>query len=116
MIVAVQGTKTFKDYAVFMRGMGNALKSMEDDDKTITVFSAGPVNINEFCMEFLNVSEQGLRARGIKSKLVKVPPSWIEKNIHSINQFAFFCNAKEQYSDLVKLGDDKDVDVRVYRY
>ena len=116
MILAVQGTKNFKDYAVFMRGMGNALKELTGDDTEITVFSAGPVNINEFCMEFLNVSEQGLKARGIKSKLVKVPPSWIKNNIHDINQFAYFCNAKEPYSDLVKLGDDKDVDVRVYRY
>ena len=116
MMVAIQGTRGFSDYSIFLRAMGTAMSSMHEEDTEIQIFSAGPVQINAMATEFSNVSERGLKARGKKIKLVKVPPSWIEKNIHSIDYFAFFSKPKEPVSPLVDLADAKDVEVGVYRY
>lgn len=115
MMVAIQGTKSFDDYSVFLRAMGTAMSSM-DGDEGITIFSAGPYQVNAMAMEFVNVSERSLKARGIKIKLVKIPPRWIEENISTIDYFAFFSKPKEPVSKLVDLADSKDVNVGVYRY
>jgi hypothetical protein len=115
-MIAIQGTRGFNDYTIFLRAMGTALSSMPEDDKDIQIFTAGPAHINSMATEFTNVSERGLKARGKRIKLIKVPPSWIEKNIHSIDYFAFFSKPKEPMSPLVDLADAKDVEVGVYRY
>lgn len=116
MIVGIQGTKGFTDYAVFLRGIGNALRDLPKDDKEFTIMSAGPVNINQFALEFANISERSLKAHGVRIKLVKVPPTWIKDHINSLNYFLFFSKPKEDYSELVKLAEAKDIEVGVYRY
>ena len=116
MIVGIQGTNSFNDYSVFLRAMGVALRELKEGDKEFTVFSAGPLVINRFASEFLNVSERSLKARGIKVKLVKVPPSWFRSNINIVNYFAFFSKPKEAVSELVDLAEAKDVEVGVYRF
>jgi len=116
MIVGIQGSKTFSDYNVFLRAMGVALSSLPEGDTEILVASAGPININNMGMEFVNISERSLKARGIKIKLIKIPPSWIKDNIHNIGYFAYFSKPKEPVSDLVDLAEAKDVEVGVYRY
>jgi hypothetical protein len=114
MIIGIQGTKNFDDYAVFLRGMGTALSGMDSDDKEIVIFSAGPLNINEFAMEFLNVSNW--KARGIKAKLVKFPPSVVKEKMHELDHFLYFSKPKEPYTDLVEAADAKSVPVGVYRF
>ena len=116
MIVVIQGTRSFNDYTVFLRAMGTALRSIPEGDTEFTVFSAGPVNVNNFAMEFININERSMKGYGIKTKLVKVPPSWIEENIHIIDYFAYFSKPKESLSRQVELADAKDVEVGVYRY
>lgn len=116
MIVAIQATRNFNDYPVFLRAMGTAMSALEDTDGIIEVYSAGPHNLNAMAMEFLNVSERSLKARGIKTKFIKVPASWIEDNIKQVDYFAFFSKPKEAVSPLVDLADAKDVSVGVYRY
>jgi hypothetical protein len=116
MIVAIQGTKNFNDYSIFLRAMGTAFNGLTEDDKQITVFTAGPAQINSFAMEFVNISERGLKARGIKIKLVKVPPSWIVENINEVNYLAYFSKPKESIPAVVDLADAKDIEVGVYRY
>jgi hypothetical protein len=49
--VGVQGTKNFINYNVFMRAMGVALSSIDDDDE-FNVYSAGPTLVNSFTSEF----------------------------------------------------------------
>jgi hypothetical protein len=116
MIVAIQGSKSFNDYNVFLRAMGVALASLPEGDTEFTIASAGPLHINQMGMEFSNVSERSLKARGIRIKLIKVPPVWIKNNIHSILYFAYFSKPKEAVSELVDLAESKDVQVGVYRY
>jgi hypothetical protein len=116
MIVGIQGTRSFDDYSIFLRGMGTALAFMEEDDKEFFIYSAGPSNVNSMGMEFSNISERSLKARGIKIKFIKVPPSWIKENIHKIDYLAFFSKPKEPASSLVDLADAKDVEVAIYRY
>lgn len=116
MIVGMQGSKNFNDYAVFLRAIGTALASIPDGDDEFTIMSAGPSRVNEFAMEFSNISERSLKSRGIKIKVVKVPPSWFKSNMHVISYFMYFSLPKETPSDLVREAEDKDIDVGVYRY
>jgi hypothetical protein len=116
VIVAIQGSKSFDDYAVFLRGIGTALSRMKDGDKELTVYSAGPAHINSMAMEFTNVSERSFKARGIKVKFIKIPPSWIKENIRSVDYFAFFSKPKETTSSLVSYAESKDASVGIFRY
>lgn len=116
MNIGVQGSRSFNDYAIFLRAMGTALSSIPEGDDQFTIFTAGTAQINTFVMEFSNVSERSLKARGIKIKFVKVPPSWIKENIHSIDYLAYFSKPKEPVSELVDLAEAKDISVGVYRY
>ena len=116
MIIAIQGTKSFTDYSVFLRAMGTAMSNLGENDKEVLIYSAGPYQVNAMAQEFSNVSERSLKARGIKIKFNKIPPSWIENNIHDIGYFAFFSKPKEPVSKLVDLADAKSIEVGVYRY
>lgn len=116
MIVAIQGTKSFDDYTIFLRAMGTAMSDLQEDDKEILIYSVGPYNINAMGMEFTNISERSLKARGIKIKFNKVPYNWLRENILSVNYFAYFSKPKEPLSDLVDLAEAKDISVGVYRY
>jgi hypothetical protein len=116
MIVAIQGTKNFNDYAIFLRAMGTAASQMGTEDNELIVFSAGPSNVNTMATEFVNVSERSFKGRGKKIKLVKVPPSWIDKNLAAISYFIFLSKPKEDLSQQVKNADAKSVNVGVYRY
>jgi hypothetical protein len=116
MIVAIQGTKAFSDYSIFLRAIGTAMTMLPEEDKEFLIFSAGPSAINSMAMEFTNISERSLKARGIKIKLIKVPPSWIRENIHTVDYFIYLSKPKEPYSDLVELAESKDIEVGVYRY
>ena len=116
MIVGIQGSKTFNDYNVFLRAMGVALSSLPEGDTDILVASAGPLNINNMGMEFVNISERSLKARGIKIKIVKIPPSWIKENLNEINYLAYFSKPKESLPEIVELADAKDIEVGVYRF
>lgn len=116
MIVGIQGTKTFKNYELFLRGMGRALSALKPDDEYFTVMSVGTGNINAMAMEFINITERSLKSRGIKTRVNKVPPSWVKNNIHELDFFIYFCNPKEPYSDLYELARSKDdVEDEVYR-
>lgn len=116
MIVVVQGTKGFDDYSIFLTGMRSALINLPEGDKQFTVFSAGPAKINSMAMEFINVTERSLRAKGIRSKLVKIPPSWIENNHQDIDLLAYYALPKEAIPDMITKVGNKGVNVHVYRF
>lgn len=116
MIVGIQGTRSFNDYPVLLRAMGTAFSDMQKDDKEILLYTAGPSNINDMVLEFSNVSERGLKARGIKIKTIKMPSSWIESNIEIFNYFVFLSKPGEKPSRLVDVADAHGVDVGIYRY
>jgi hypothetical protein len=116
MIVGVQGTSSFDDYQVFLRAMGVAMSSMPEDDIYFYVYSAGPARINSMVMEFVNLSERGMKSRGKKIKLYKVPPSWISENMAQFNYFAFLSKPKESVSRLVSEAELNNVEVGIYRY
>jgi hypothetical protein len=116
MIVGVQGTRTFSDYNIFLRAMGTALSMLTEEDEEFLIYAAGPANINSMSLEFSNISERSLKARGIKIRTYKVPPRWIKENITSMDYFAFFSKPKEPVSDLVDAAEAKDIEVAIYRY
>ena len=114
MNVAVQGTKEFSDYQVFMRAMGVALSSCGDNE--FHVYSAGPAQINSFTSEFCNLSEEGLKRRGIKVRFYKVPPSYIEENISDFDYFAFLSTPNQRPSKLAASAELAGVETGIFRY
>jgi hypothetical protein len=116
MIVGIQATRSFSDYAVFLRGISVALSDMKDEDKNIVIYSAGPVNLNSMAMEFCNKTEDSLKARGIKIRMNKIPASWLKDNIMDMDYFAYFSVPKEAVSTLVREAEDHDIEVGIFRY
>ena len=116
MIVAVQGTKDFNDYNVFLRAMSVALSGMKEEDKEFIIYSVGPARINSMVSEFSNLSERGMKARGKKIKFYKSPQSWVEENINYINYFAFLSTANQLQSQLVDTAELNNVEVGIFRY
>jgi len=116
MIVAVQGTKEFNQYNIFLRAMSVALSGMNDDDSEFIIYSAGPLKINNFVSEFSNLSERGMKARGKKIKFYNVAPAWLNENINQINYFAFLSNPKEPKSKLVLTAEANNIDVGLFKY
>lgn len=114
MNIAVQGTKEFSDYQVFMRAMGVALSECKDGE--FNVYTAGPAQINSFTAEFCNLSESGLKRRGIKVRYYKVPPSYIEDNISNFNYFAFLSTPNQRPSKLAASAELAGVDTGIFRY
>jgi hypothetical protein len=116
MIVGVQGSRNFDEYAIFLRAMGTALSMMEEDDNEFIIYSVGPAKINSMALEFVNVTERSMRSKGIKIKTFKVPFSWAKENIFELNYFAYFGKPGDRPSELVDLADRKSVEAGVYRY
>jgi hypothetical protein len=116
MIVAVQGTRDFDDYKIFLRAMAVALSTMPKEDNEFLIYSAGPAKVNSMVSEFTNVSERGMKSRGKKIKFFKVPSSFLEENIDSINYLAFLSKPKEPVSKLVAEAELKNIEVGIYRY
>lgn len=113
MIIGIQGSKNFDDYSVFLRAMGSALYDM-GEDREFTIMSAGPHKVNEMAHEFVNVSDW--KSRGIRAKVVKMPPIALKERITSLDYFVYFSRPKEGVSDLVKEAEDKDIEVGIYRF
>jgi hypothetical protein len=115
MNVLVQGSKTFSDYQVFMRAMGVALGSIEDDE--FVVYSIGPTKVNSFATEFVNLSERNLKARGIKPKLQKVPHSWGVDKLPQMDYVAYLCNANEKHTPtIIDLAEMAGLPNAIFRY
>ena len=115
-MVGVQGTSSFNDYHVFLRAMGVALSGLPQDDQYFYIYTAGPSKVNSMVMEFVNVSEKGMKLRGKKIKMYKVSPLWISENIKDFNYIVFLSNEKEQVSKLVKEAQLENVEVGIFRY
>jgi hypothetical protein len=116
MRIAIQGSKAFNQYDVFLNGMGRSLAMMDAEDTEFFLYSIGPSRTNEMAMEFSNISERSLKARGIKIRLFKVPPTWLKQNIYDMDYFAYFCNKKEPVSSMVDYAEGKDIEVGIYRF
>jgi hypothetical protein len=93
--------------------MGTVLHDL-DGDEEFTILSAGPYKVNEMALEFINVSNW--KSRGIKAKVVKMPPVALKERISDLDYFVYFSLPKESESDLVREAQDKDVEVGIYRY
>lgn len=117
MNVGIQGTKTFSDYNVFLRAMRVILSGFDQEkDSELIIYTAGPANINSFAMGFINITENSLKSRGIKTKVLKVPANIIKDRMHDMDYFAFFSQPKESVSSLVREAEDKDIEVGIFRY
>jgi hypothetical protein len=114
MNVAVQGTKEFSDYNVFLRAMGVALSDINDNE--FNVYSAGPAQINSFTAEFCNRSENSLKQRGVKVRFFKVPMSFIEENSGSFDYFAFLCTPNQRPSRLTASMEFSGVEVGIFKF
>ena len=83
MRLLVSGNSKFNNYDLFLRGVGVAIDELTprkedgspdtDKDNVIEIFSAGPVNINNYTAQFANVSERILKSMGYKVKFHRYP-------------------------------------------
>lgn len=116
MIMAVQGSRNFEDYAVFLRAMYSALSSINPEDKEIYIYSAGPVRVNNMAQEFSNVSENSLKARGIRIQTRRITISWLEENLGQCDYYAYFSKPGEPISKLVDKADALGIEAGLYTY
>lgn len=116
MIVGVQGTSSFNNYNIFLRSMAVALSELKEEDKDFFIYSAGPNNINMMSMEFVNLSERGMKSRKKNIKFFKVNSEWLEENINNIDHFAFLSNPKEHVSKIVHLSKLNNINTNVYTF
>jgi hypothetical protein len=117
MKVAIQGSRNFNDYNVFLRAMRVVLSEIErNGDKELTIYSAGAVVTNQHATEFTNVAERTMKSLGLKTKLIKIPAGWLEENMSDMDYFAYFCAEKEKVSPLVQVADDLQVDAGIFRF
>lgn len=115
-MIAIQGTPDFKDYNIFLRAMGVALSAIKEEDPYFYLYTAGPANINNFVLEFANLSERGMKSRGKKIKFYKVAPKWIEENLDQFNYFAFLNTPKQPVSSLAKKAQESGVELGIFHY
>lgn len=116
MIVGVQGTSSFGNYNIFLRSMAVALSELNEQDKEFLIYSAGPNNINMMAMEFVNLSERGMKSRGKSIKFFKVTPEWLDQNINDLDHFAFLSNPKEPVSKIVYSSKLNNINTNVYTF
>jgi len=114
--MVVQGSNNFSDYNIFLRAMYTALHTIHEDDDEIVLYSAGPVKVNNMALEFNNITENSLKARGIRIQTRRVTKKWVEDNMHSVDYLAFFSKPGEQVSKLVDLADEFGVEAQVYTF
>ena len=116
MIIAVEGTKGFTDYEIFMRAMGVAL-STPTVDLEIQVWSLGPHKINNFTAAFCNSSEHFLKTKGFKISFYKVTHAWVAENLNSVNYFSFFSLPNDPVSRMCKAAQSiEGCEVGIFRY
>lgn len=114
MIVGIQGSREFYDYAIFLNAMRRVLSKFPEGDKELVILSAGPFKVNDMAYTFINVSDW--KSRGIKAKVVKMPPKAIAERMSDIDEFVYFCLPKEPESFLVKEAEDHDIIPQISRY
>lgn len=116
MIIAVEGTKSFSDYELFMRGMAVAL-STPNESNEIQVWSLGPHKINSFTAAFCNSSENYLKAKGFKVSFSKVNADYVRQYIDYVDYYAYFSLPKEPLSKLTAWIEHKEgVELGIFRY
>jgi hypothetical protein len=90
MRILVAGSNDFADYQTFIRGVAVAIDETLNDEKdaegvlkekTIHIYTAGPVNINNYTAEFTNMSERTIKAMGYKIKFHRHPYRQCVSNI-----------------------------------
>jgi hypothetical protein len=116
MKIGIQGTKDFSDYSVFLRAMRVVLSDLKPDETEFVIYSAGPARVNSFAMEFVNITERTMKAQGIRTRVVKLSPGTLKKDIGSLDYFAYFSLPKENTNDLVREAEDKEIEVGIFRY
>lgn len=115
MIIGMQASRNFADYSIFLRAMGTALYDLGGDTE-FTILTAGPHKLNDMAMEFVNISERTLKAKGIKAKVVKMPDKAIQERLLDLDSFIYFSLPKETPSELALEAEAKDLEVLFYRF
>lgn len=115
MKISIQGNKRFSDYGTFRKAMATVLYQLKlKEQKEIVVFSAGPQSITNMAKEFFNISEDSLRAYGVKHKIILVPPKWIRENLSELDELVYFASPREAVPQILEVADKKGYRTIVY--
>ena len=110
----MQGHKDFNDYPVFMRAMAVAMSGYEGDK--IEVFSLGPINVNQFVAQFCNISEDGMRGRGMSIRFYTRPYSWAKDYIGDMNYVAYLAGKPRFVPPVIKLANEYEVENGIFLF
>lgn len=117
MKIGIHGSRNFSDYAIFLNAMNAVLFDLkESQDSELLFYTAGPSKVNSMVTEYSNVSERGLKSRGIKNRFFKIPMGWLRDNLTDMDLLLYFSLPKESPSDIVDKAKKKSVEYRIYRY
>lgn len=117
MIIVVEGTKSFKDYDIFMRAMSVGLSNIKSGDDDIQIWSLGPHAINGYTAAFCNSSENYLRQKGFKISFSRVNYSWVTENMQYVDYYAFFSSPNEKLSKLAEVAQlQEGLELAIFRY
>ena len=89
---------------------------IEDKELALYVVGSRDSKIQEFAMEFCNLSERGMKGRGKKIQMYKTTDSWVSTCLSQMNYFAFFSNTKQPISVLAKKAKDQGVELGTFQY
>ena len=115
MKLLVQGTKEYNDYSQFTRGLIVAMSNKVDDHR-FDVYSLGPVNINNYALEFCNKTETSLKTRHKQIRFYRIPQQVASDTLDTFDWFGFFCDPYGKPSRLFYEASDTDMDTALYRF
>lgn len=117
MKIAVNASRNFSNYDIFLRAMRVVLSEMNKaEDKELVIYSAGPSKINSFAREFVNITERTMKSMGIRVRINNRPFSEIMNSINEMDYLAFFCLPTEGKNALVEEAETFDVEVGIYKF
>jgi hypothetical protein len=89
---------------------------MHENDHEFYIYAAGPSKINSMASEFCNLSERGMKSRGMKIKKFNVSESWILENLNQVNYCAYFKLPHEKKNKIIAEAELQNLEVGVFSY
>jgi len=114
--IGINSSKHFNDYAVFQRAMGVALSPLRDNPEELVVYCAGPLKLNGMVSGFVNLTEDGMKNRGMSIKYKLVPMTVLKKTLGDLDAFFYLQRPNDTKSDVTVMAELLCPEVNIFRY
>lgn len=113
MNVLITGGKTFNNDLVFRRAMGVVMSEM-NNDKELNLILTGPYKTNELARQFVNLSENSFKSRGMK--IVYSYLNITDINWQNIDSVVALVDPPQKNTVLGYKAEEYGIDVNIFRY